>query len=94
MSGIYIHIPYCRKKCSYCNFYFSVSMKTVKPFVDSLLNEIEMTKEYLIRKELKSLYFGGGTPSILQTNDLERILKKIEEIYIYDNNIEITRSKP
>jgi oxygen-independent coproporphyrinogen III oxidase len=90
MSGIYIHIPYCKKKCSYCNFYFSVSMKTIKPFVDSLLNEIDLTKEYLINKKLKSLYLGGGTPSVLQTNDLERILKKIEEIYIYDNNIEIT----
>ncbi|MBK7096119.1 MAG: radical SAM family heme chaperone HemW [Saprospiraceae bacterium] len=90
MSGIYIHIPYCRKKCSYCNFYFLVSMKTVKPFVDSLLNEIEITKEYLIKKELKSIYFGGGTPSVLQTNDLQRILNKIEEIYTYNNNIEIT----
>ena len=66
MSGIYIHIPYCRKKCGYCNFYFSVSTKTMDSFVAALFKEIELTKTYLSTNEIATLYFGGGTPSILQ----------------------------
>ena len=90
MPGIYIHIPYCRQKCSYCNFYFSVSMKTSKTFVEALCEEIELTKDYLIQKKIQSLYFGGGTPSVLRSKDLERIITKIKDIYTFENGIEIT----
>ena len=90
MGGIYIHIPYCKKKCSYCNFYFSVSTKTMSSFTESLLREIELTKDYLSEKELISLYLGGGTPSLLNLYDLEKIIIKIREIYNFKNEIEIT----
>jgi oxygen-independent coproporphyrinogen-3 oxidase len=90
VGGIYIHIPYCKKKCSYCNFYFSVSTKTMSSFTESLLREIELTKDYLSEKELISLYLGGGTPSLLNLYDLEKIIIKIREIYNFKNEIEIT----
>ncbi len=90
MKGIYVHIPYCKKKCSYCNFYFTVSGKTKKSFVEALLLEIEETKDYFKEKDINSLYFGGGTPSQLDISDLEKIMTKLNDYYEFKENIEIT----
>ena len=90
MAGIYIHVPYCRQKCSYCNFYFSVSGKTKEGYLKSLIKEIEITKEFLQGNEIKSLYFGGGTPSILSSVELSLLIDKIKHYYSFSDDIEIT----
>ena len=90
MKGIYVHIPYCKKKCSYCNFYFTVSGKTKKSFVEALLLEIEKTKDYFKEKDINSIYFGGGTPSQLNVSDIEKIMTKLKDYYEFNDNIEIT----
>lgn len=90
MKGLYIHIPYCKKKCSYCNFYFTVSGKTKKSYIEALLLEIELTKDYFTDNEIYSLYFGGGTPSQLDAPELEKIITKLKDHYKFNENIEIT----
>ncbi|HHH54935.1 MAG TPA: radical SAM family heme chaperone HemW [Bacteroidetes bacterium] len=90
MGGIYIHIPYCKQKCSYCNFYFSVSMKTKEEFIFSLLKEIDLNHHYLDREKIRTLYFGGGTPSILSTSELKSIIAEIKKYFVFSEDIEIT----
>lgn len=90
MPGIYIHIPYCRQKCSYCNFYFLVSRKTQDLFLNALLQEIDLTKDYLDDKTINSIYLGGGTPSVLRIAEVSDILDRLRKIYTIDDNAEIT----
>ncbi len=90
MAGIYIHIPYCKQKCSYCNFYFSVSLKTKEEFILSLLKEIEMNHDFLGDNIVKTIYFGGGTPSLLSIEELEKIINKLSKYFVFDKKIEIT----
>ena len=66
MAGIYIHIPYCKKKCIYCNFYFQISQKNKKELIKSIIKEIELRKNYLKNLSINTVYFGGGTPSVLE----------------------------
>ncbi|MBV6655241.1 MAG: coproporphyrinogen III oxidase, partial [Mameliella sp.] len=70
MSGIYFHIPFCKQACHYCNFHFSTSLKYKEDVVNAMLKELEWRALYLQGKELKSLYFGGGTPSLLDEAEL------------------------
>ncbi len=90
MAGIYIHIPFCKQKCSYCNFHFSVSMKTKDGLIKAILKEIELNRHYLKNKIIDSVYIGGGTPSLLSAMEIDRILNKINKYFIYNKNIEIT----
>ena len=90
MAGIYIHIPFCKQKCHYCNFYSIVSLKHIKGFLTALLKEIYLQKDYLQNEIVKSIYFGGGTPSILRTSEIASILNEIFKIYNIDTNAEIT----
>ncbi len=90
MAGIYLHIPFCRQKCSYCNFHFSVSLKTKDDFVKAILKEIEINHNYLKHKNLDSIYFGGGTPSILSSKEIDLILTKINKYFGFNRDIEIT----
>ncbi|MDB5193501.1 MAG: hemW [Segetibacter sp.] len=89
MAGIYIHIPFCRKACHYCNFHFSTSTALQGEFVNALLHEIELRGDYL-QECIETIYFGGGTPSILASVDLERILYKIKAVFEVEANAEIT----
>jgi len=89
MAGIYIHIPFCKKACHYCNFHFSTSNRLQQDFVAALLQEIELRKTY-ITEPVSTIYFGGGTPSILPSIDIKRILTKIAEECKVDEGIEIT----
>ncbi|HMC86716.1 MAG TPA: radical SAM family heme chaperone HemW, partial [Chitinophagaceae bacterium] len=73
MAGIYVHIPFCKKACHYCNFHFSVSLKIKNDFIAALLKEIALQKNYLQNETIQSIYFGGGTPSILEKEDLQQI---------------------
>src|SRR5271169_6804275 len=78
MSGIYIHIPFCKQACSYCNFYFSTSPGNKKKLLKALLEEVELTKDYLNGTLVETLYIGGGTPSLLEKAELMSIVNKIE----------------
>ncbi len=63
MAGIYIHIPFCKRACHYCNFHFSTSLNLKNDFLAALLKEIELQQEYLAGEVVETIYFGGGTPS-------------------------------
>jgi oxygen-independent coproporphyrinogen III oxidase len=75
MSGIYIHIPFCKQACSYCDFYFLTRQQLRQPFVDALVQEIEGRKESAEAAEtVRTIYLGGGTPSLLTRKQLEKFL--------------------
>lgn len=90
MAGIYIHIPFCKKACSYCDFHFSTSLKTKDEFLTALINEIEMRHDFLKDKYLQSIYFGGGTPSILSSEEIAKIFEVILIYFNIDQHTEIT----
>ncbi|MFH2142986.1 MAG: radical SAM family heme chaperone HemW [Bacteroidota bacterium] len=90
MAGIYIHIPFCKKKCNYCDFYSINKIELIHPFVEALLKEIRLRKEYLNKEIIETIYFGGGTPSILEEKYFVRILNQIYTDFKISENIEIT----
>ncbi len=89
MAGIYIHIPFCKKACNYCNFHFSVNQKLMPEIVSSLVKEATLRKEYLSQK-IETVYFGGGTPSLLSGNQLSHILNELHQIFSIVDSAEIT----
>lgn len=89
MAGIYIHIPFCKKACHYCNFHFSTQLKYINQFTKAIIQEIEIQKNYLTQP-IETLYFGGGTPSLLPMDDFHKILDKLRSVYSLDSNIEFT----
>ena len=90
MSGIYIHIPFCKSKCAYCNFFSLVSEKKINDYVNSLKREIVSRKDYLGGEKVKTIYFGGGTPSLLPTKYIDEILKILNNNFDLVSNPEIT----
>lgn len=89
MAGIYIHIPFCKIRCIYCDFFSSISSEKKTAYVYAICEELKQRKEYL-KEDVETVYFGGGTPSLLCTDDFERIFKTINENYILAENPEIT----
>ena len=90
MSGIYIHIPFCKQACHYCDFHFSTSLKNKEVLVNSILKEIDLKNNYLADKIIQTIYFGGGTPSLLSEKELFQILEKIYKQYYVSKDVEIT----
>ena len=90
MAGIYIHIPYCKQQCSYCNFHFRISQKDKVEMLKCINLELEMRQTYLKNKAINTIYFGGGTPSILSKSEIKFILDSIYNIYKIKENAEIT----
>ena len=91
MAGIYIHIPFCSQACYYCDFYFRTSKELIKPVIDSMCKELTIRKDYVNNDTIETIYFGGGTPSILENNQLKQILDIIYKHYsVTHENIEIT----
>ncbi len=91
MAGIYIHIPFCKQTCSYCDFHFSTSLKSKDAFLSSLIREIELQKNYLGEDALiETIYFGGGTPSLLSAEELDKIFKTLYDNFSIAKNAEIT----
>ena len=87
--GIYIHIPFCKKKCKYCDFIsFSCYAEKENEYVDSLLKEIENYE--FIEKEVSTIYIGGGTPSIIDSKNIIKILEKIKSKFKVKKDVEIT----
>lgn len=89
MAGIYIHIPFCRKACHYCNFHFSTSLGKAEAVVTSIIKEIGLRSSEM-KEEVQTIYFGGGTPSILATSAIENMLDAIKAHYAISKNMEIT----
>ena len=89
MAGIYIHIPYCKQKCSYCDFHFSTNLQSKSLLIKAINKELEMKKDE-INQPLETIYFGGGTPSILSENELESIFNTISKNYSTSQIKEIT----
>lgn len=90
MSGIYIHIPFCKQACNYCDFHFSTSLKNKDALIESILLEIDLRANYLKNKNIETIYFGGGTPSLLLEKELFAILNKIYKNYTVSKHAEIT----
>ncbi|HEX6334139.1 MAG TPA: radical SAM family heme chaperone HemW, partial [Flavisolibacter sp.] len=90
MAGIYLHIPFCKQACSYCNFHFTTSLRYKDDLVDAMLTEIRREQLYLEQQLVETIYFGGGTPSLLPTADIERILATIHKSYRVSAGAEIT----
>ncbi|MBM1105655.1 radical SAM family heme chaperone HemW [Aurantibacter crassamenti] len=90
MSGIYIHIPFCKQACHYCDFHFSTSMAKKEPMVLALLKELELRKDEFKDVEVETIYFGGGTPSILTAAEINQIITSVYEYYKVAENPEVT----
>jgi len=90
LAGIYIHIPFCKKACFYCDFHFSVSFQQKDEVVASLIKELKERKNFIGQEEVKTIYFGGGTPSVLNTGNISEILKEAYAQYTVNDNAEIT----
>ncbi len=89
MSGIYIHIPFCKQACHYCNFHFSTNLKRKEELIKSLCTELIIRKREL-NQPLQTIYFGGGTPSLLSEQELKQIFNTIHKHYIVVEDAEIT----
>lgn len=90
MAGIYIHIPFCKSKCAYCNFFSLASESKVADYVDALKKEIVARKAYLGDETVKTIYFGGGTPSLLSVKNIEEIINLLNKNYEIISTPEIT----
>jgi putative oxygen-independent coproporphyrinogen III oxidase len=92
VAGIYIHIPFCKKRCHYCDFYSCVDSSFINPFITAVQREIEQSIGYFETDDntVKTIYFGGGTPSVLSIQQISSILSSILKNFKIDNNPEIT----
>src|SRR5690606_15941792 len=90
MAGIYIHIPFCKQKCSYCDFHFSTNFKYKTELLAALQKEIILQKDHFKTETIKTIYFGGGTPSVLTEKELNLLLEVIYSNYKVNENIELT----
>jgi oxygen-independent coproporphyrinogen-3 oxidase len=90
LAGIYIHIPFCKQACHYCNFHFVTSLRHKNELVAALLKEMELQQEYFGKEVVETIYFGGGTPSLLQMEDLKLQIDQIKSLYPVSQNAEIT----
>ena len=90
MAGLYIHIPFCKSKCGYCGFYSLPSVKLKEQFLEALGKEIVLRKDYLDGKTINTIYFGGGTPSLLSVTEIDDLLHRINGHYPVASNAEIT----
>ena len=90
MAGIYIHIPFCKKLCFYCDFYHVISVNDYSAFIDALLTEASLRRDYLEDETISTIYIGGGTPSVFSVKDLETILNHINNIFRLSEDCEIT----
>ena len=90
MAGIYIHIPFCIQRCSYCNFFSVVSINLVNEVINAIIKELSIRKDYLKNEPVQTIYFGGGTPSLLTIQQIEKLLNTVYTNFPVEQNAEIT----
>jgi oxygen-independent coproporphyrinogen-3 oxidase len=90
MAGIYIHIPFCKKACHYCDFHFITSLQYKSEMIEALIHELVLQKNYLEGQKVETIYFGGGTPSLLEADELTRILDALSAQFNLATDLEIT----
>lgn len=93
MSGIYFHIPFCKQACYYCNFHFSTSLKYREEMMEAMINEIKIVTRHYAKaadSKIASLYFGGGTPSLLTTDEIKKLLDVVYQYFKVSDDAEIT----
>ena len=90
MAGIYIHIPFCKKLCIYCDFYHIISHDDNSAFIEAIKKEVILRRDYLGSETISTIYFGGGTPSVFSIQELETILNEINKQFSVEENCEIT----
>lgn len=90
MAGIYIHIPFCKSACHYCNFHFSTSLRYKPELLNALAKEIVLQRPYLSGESLETVYFGGGTPSLCTVEELQALVRTIRENYTITADAEVT----
>jgi len=90
MAGIYLHIPFCKQACHYCDFHFSTSLKYKDDLLQTLVKELQLQKDYLQGQTIETIYFGGGTPSILSVKDINLLLDTITQLHTVSATAEIT----
>ena len=90
MAGIYLHIPFCKQACHYCNFHFTTSLRYKEDFIQAILGEIALQRHYLQNEIIETIYFGGGTPSLLTTTELILIIEKLQSQFTIASDCEIT----
>ena len=90
MAGIYIHIPFCKQRCTYCDFYTQVAPHLIPDLVDAIVKELHLRKDYLKNAAIETIYFGGGTPSVLSFSQFDSIFRAINELFEVNEDAEIT----
>lgn len=90
MAGIYIHVPFCRKACYYCDFHFSTSLSSIQSYTNAVCDELKLRQPYLHNKTIETIYLGGGTPSVLDVDQLSLIFDTIRTHFAVENSPEIT----
>lgn len=90
MAGLYFHIPFCRKACNYCDFHFSTLLNDKERVINAMLLELEQRKNYLNTDILSSVYFGGGTPSVLEPKELEKVMLHARNYFTWKQKAEVT----
>lgn len=90
MSGVYFHIPFCKQLCHYCAFHKSISLQAKEEMLECLKKELKYRKDYLGDETISTIYFGGGTPSIYQPNEIESLIDEVAKYFTIESNAEIT----
>ena len=90
MAGVYIHIPFCKQACFYCDFHFSTNQSVKEELIEAIARELSLQKDYLQGEPIETIYFGGGTPSLLTKKDLEAILHSVHKNYSIAGLPEVT----
>lgn len=90
MAGIYLHIPFCKQACHYCDFHFSTSLQYKDEMLQALVKEIQLQKNYLNSETIETIYFGGGTPSILEPGEINLLIDTITRLHTVASDAEIT----
>ena len=90
MAGLYIHVPFCKKRCAYCDFFSQTQLDYINIYIQALVRELEIRKDYLEGEPVETIYWGGGTPSLLHPDDFELVFNAITRFYTLSSDPEIT----
>lgn len=89
MAGIYLHIPFCKQACHYCDFHFTTSLKYKNELLDAMHKELHLQKNY-VQEPIETIYFGGGTPSLVGASEIQKLIDTISSLFSVNSNAEIT----